>query len=105
MSTRALLYIYRVQPTINRLFFFKDGSYFKIDKGFLYFLYTFSQTYFFYQSAIVNISLQDKWISGTMGNFIWLDSNYKTQYSNLQNSTIVLKYLSSYILFIHFNLS
>ena len=109
-STGEVLHTWMDQPFIDRLSFSKDGSYLETENGFLEFLPPSSNTYSSHQPAIAPpatacISLQDRWIVGTMGNLLWLTPDYIAKCSDVKNSSVVLGHASGRVSFIQFDLS
>ena len=110
LSTGVVLHTCMAQPHIRRLFFSKDGSYLETENGCLDFLPALSNTYCPHQPAIAHpaiacISLQDRWIVGTMGDLLWLTPDYKAVCSDVRNSSVVLGHASAFLSFIRFDLS
>lgn len=76
LSARTVLHMCRVPSLISRLSFSKVWSYLETDKGFFDFLPASSSAYYSHQPAIDHISLQDRWIVGTMRDLLWLPIDY-----------------------------
>ena len=102
-STGAILSTYWTPPLMRKLSFSQDGSYLESEKGFVDFLPASSNNYSL--NPIGPISLQDRWIVGTMGNLLWLPPDYQASCSDVRNTSIVLGHKSGGVSFIHFDLS
>ena len=110
LSTGEIIYPCRALPYHDRFFSSKDGSYLESDKRFLDFLPASSITYSFHQRAIAQsftalISLQDRWIVGTMGNLLWLPFDFRVSRSDIRNNSLVLAHGSGSMSFLHFDFS
>ena len=109
LSTEAIIRTYMAPPYTIRLSFSKDGSYLETNNGLLGFLPASYITYLSHRRAIAQpttarIVLQGRWISGTMGNLLWLPPDYQASCSDVRNSSIVLGHASGGMSFIHFDL-
>ncbi len=105
LSTGALIYKCTAPRDFHRLSFSSDGSYLEFDGYFFDYVpgsFTFSSPP---QAAKVHISLQGRWIVGTIGNLLWLPPDYEVRRSESRNTTVVLGHASGAMSFIHFDLS
>lgn len=88
---------------MSRLYFSQDGSYLEKNQDFLGFLS--ASSYPFHHPVIDDIRLKDRWITGAMGNLLWLPPDYQAKCSDVRNTSIVLGHKSGGVSFIHFDLS
>ena len=89
LSTGAVIHTCRAWRHFNFFSFSPNGPYLEADGMFLDYLPAPFNTYSPHHPAKVRISLQGRWIVGTMGNLLWLPSDYKLHCSDVQNTSIV----------------
>ncbi len=105
LSTGTVIHTCRASPYISRLYFSPDGSYLEADGHILDYLPVSSNISSPRQPDKVYISLQGRWVVGTMGNLLWLPADYETYYSDVRDASVVLGHALGGMSFIHFDLS
>ena len=105
LSTGAVIFTCWTPEDFLRLSFSPNGSYLEADEEFLVYAPASFNMSSPHQPAKVHISLQGRWIVGTMGNLLWLPPDYQASCSALRDTTVVLGHASGAISFIHFDLS
>ena len=104
-STRAVIHMCGTSQYSGRLSFSTDGLYLEKGGGFLDYLPASSNISSSHQPTKVHVSLQGRWIVGTMENLLWLPPDYEVRSSDVQNTSVVLGHDSGGISIFDFDLS